>query len=430
MIKIKYNIRLLSMICLVMSIGLLITSCKKDKEVNSGVVELLSFGPSGLQHGEKIIFIGKNLDKVNYVTFVGDSIPFSSFVELTPEMLVIVVPEKAERGFVTLKTMEGNIVSKTQLDFMVPVTISAITENVRPGDNITITGTYMNWVTKVWFTKDISVTEFVSKSLNELVVKVPMNAKTGRLIINSGGMKPMSIETEKDLKVVLPSISGISPIPIERGGNLAITGSNLDLTKEVLLKGVTAPITDFVSKSATQLVITVPQATTKGKITLVAYSLVAVESEQKLLIVGDLPDLDPLDYTIYKDALENGWQNWGWGNTADLANTENVRDGNASIKATFSGGWGAISLGNVTIPTDNYSQITFSIFGSLGTNGKQIKVMANSGTPYIVTIEEGKWVEYKLTKADLGNPNPLTGLVFQEMKFSGIIYFDYIGLRK
>ena len=62
-----FNIQLLAMMCFVMAIGLFSTSCKKEIDVNSGVVELLSFGPTGVKHGDQITFIGKNLDKVKTI---------------------------------------------------------------------------------------------------------------------------------------------------------------------------------------------------------------------------------------------------------------------------------------------------------------------------------------------------------------------------
>ena len=425
--------RLLLLICLVISIGLGTSSCKKDIDTNSGMVELLSFGPSGVQHGEQIKFIGNNLDKVTYIKFVGDSIPSSAFVSQTSDLIVVVVPEKAERGLITLKSTEGNVVSKTVLDLLVPVTITSVTFDGRPGDNITINGTYMNWIKEIWFTKDLLVKEsdFVSRSLTQVVLKVPANAKTGPITINTGGTKPLSVTSINDLVVVLPAITSFAPIPVDRGANLTITGTNLDLTKQILLKGVTDPVksTDFISKSATQIVLKVPATTTKGLITLVAYSDVQVVSTQKLLIVGDLPDLAPLAYAIYEDAFENGWQDWGWSRSADYVSSDNVRDGAASIKLTYTGDWGALKFANASLPTAAYSELTFSIFGTIGTGGKVIHVQPKGGTNIAITIEADKWVEYKFTKAQIGNVATLEELMFQCEGWTGTIYLDHVGMR-
>ena len=149
--NIKFNLRLLWMTGIVLSIGLATSSCQKDdSNVNNGMVELLSFGPSGVKLGDQITFIGKNLDKVTTIVLKGDSVQSASFVSQSADNIVIIVPQKTERGAITLRTAQGNIVSKTVLDLLVPVTITSITPTVRPGDNITIAGNYLNWVSEIW----------------------------------------------------------------------------------------------------------------------------------------------------------------------------------------------------------------------------------------------------------------------------------------
>jgi len=409
----------------------IVSSCKKDNDISSidGKTELLSFGPSGVKHGEEIQFIGRNLDKVTAIDFAGASVPSSAFLTQTKELIVLVVPQETERGVVTLKTAEGDVVSKTEIDFEVPVIINSFTEIVRPGDNITITGEFMNWITGVQFAKDTIVTEFVSHSLTELVVTVPMTAQTGTLVFWGAGTEPLTIESENELQVILPTITGFSPSPIERGENLTITGTDLDLTKEVLFKGESAIVTEFVSQSATQLVVKLPESANKGKISLITYSDIAIESESSLLFIGDLPDLAPLEFALYVDALENGAQNWGWSTNTDFANSENVRDGELAMKVEYNGSWGGVKLANFTVPTAPYSELTFSIYGTPGSGGKVINLAANGGPNYTITVEEGKWVEYKLAMTDIGSPESISDLMFQETGWAGTIYLDHIGLR-
>ena len=74
MIKIKYNTKLLSLICLVMAIGF-VASCKKDTNADSGKTVLLSFGPTGAKHGDTLRFVGNNLDKVTEIDLVGAKVP-------------------------------------------------------------------------------------------------------------------------------------------------------------------------------------------------------------------------------------------------------------------------------------------------------------------------------------------------------------------
>ncbi len=279
--KIIFNKLFLSLGCLIIIISL-VTSCKKDTVENSGKVELLSFGPTGAKHGENIIFIGENLDKVTEIDLAGATVAAGSFTEHTAERIVFVIPASTVQGYATLKTPDGDVVSKTKINFEVPVIITSMTKQARPGENITIKGEYLNWIKEIRFNKDIAETTFVSQSLNELVVKVPDNAQTGTLIISSGGTKPLTFETDSLLIVTLPAITALSPNPVLHAANLTITGTNLDLAKEVVFPGLSTPVSTFVSQSASQIVVKVPGGTKKGKLTLVAHSNVTVQSSQDL----------------------------------------------------------------------------------------------------------------------------------------------------
>ena len=284
MIKL-FNNRLLLLVCFILSMGLLASCEKEDKP--STQVELLSFGPTGAKHGDTLRFIGNNLNKVTEIQFTGKNavVAQKDFKLQTNEEIKVIVPTTAEMGVVTLKTPEGNLVSKSKLNLGVEAVVTSVTAEARPGTNITITGDYLNWVKRVTFARDKVVSSFVSQSQNELVVTVPEDAQTGTLMIFYGGTDSMEVETDQILKVTLPAITGMAPSPVKHEANVTITGTNLDLVKEVIFTGVSTPVTAFESKTATQLVVKVPRSTTKGKITLKVASGVTVQSTTDLDVV-------------------------------------------------------------------------------------------------------------------------------------------------
>lgn len=406
-------------------------SCKKEDDKKSDTIELLSFGPAGVQHGDDIVFIGNNLDKVTAIEMVNVTIEKNAFKEQTTEKIVLTVPQEAGSGRVVLKTPQGDITSKAPINFEVPVVLTEVPTHAKPGENITLKGEYMNWINEIRFERDVVVTTFVSQSLTELVVQVPLQAQTGKLIISTGGTEPLVIETEEVLELTLPTLTQFSPNPVERGDNLTITGENLDLVEGILFKGLTEPLTTFVSKTGTEIVVTIPEEANKGTITLVAYSKVPVESSTPLELIGDLPPLAPLATAFYDDAMANGWQKWGgWGSgSADIASSDNVRDGEKSIKVIFGGDWGgALQMGGGNSATSGKTHVVFSIFGTTGTGGKELNVLI-AGNEKKITIVEGEWTEYLVPLTDVGSPASINEFTLQDRGWSGTIYIDHIGLR-
>jgi hypothetical protein len=283
MIKLTY-FRLLAFLSIILVIG--VTSCdKKDNLPNNGKAALYSFGPTGTKIGETLRFIGVNLDQVSSIKFTGKNavVDKASFKLQDGYNIQVVVPQAAEKGTVTLRLSSGDsIVTKTPLNLSVLATITSITAQARPGDNITINGTYLNWIDKITFFRDKKPASFVSQSQTQIVVKVPDDAQTGTLVLHYGGTDSANIETKDTLKVTLPIATSFAPNPVKHGTNVTITGTDLDLVKKVYFNSVSVAVTSFVSQSATSLVVTVPGATTKGKIKLEAASGVQTTSASDL----------------------------------------------------------------------------------------------------------------------------------------------------
>lgn len=291
------NINLKHVLTLAM-IAMLVTvfnSCDESDEKGSSEVVLSSFGPSGVHHGDKIKFIGQNLDKVTAIVLKPSvEVPSSAFVSQSASMIEIIVPAAAEAGKVLLKTPDGDIESKTIFNLEVPVVITSITEEARPGANVTIVGENLNWIESVLFTDDLLVekADFVSQSATELVVTVPVEAKSGFLTFSSGGTEPLVFDSEEELVVTLPVVTDLNPSSVKHAANLTITGSDLDLVNEIKFTGG-ASVTEFVSQSEIEIVVEVPVTTTSGKLTLVVASGVEIQTDAISIILPNVTSFNP-----------------------------------------------------------------------------------------------------------------------------------------
>lgn len=268
-----------------------ISSCKEEEEVTQ--VILHSFGPSGVNHGDEIKFIGLNLDKVTAIMLPGAvEVNRSQFTSQNGGLITLNVPMEAEAGRVTLKTPNGDIVSKTMLSFNVPVVVNSITAEAKPGTNITITGEMVNWIEEVIFTDGLVVKEFVSKSLTELVVTVPMEAQTGFLIFKNGGTEPLSFASEEELIVTLPVVASIAPTSIKHTENLTITGTDLDLITSILFAD-DVEVTEFESQTETSIVVAIPSTVVKGQLTLRQASPIEVVTDELTIILPVATTITP-----------------------------------------------------------------------------------------------------------------------------------------
>ncbi|WEK33411.1 MAG: IPT/TIG domain-containing protein [Candidatus Pseudobacter hemicellulosilyticus] len=430
------SIKITSTIAVSLALSVLLLampSCKKDKSSDNGLVELKSFGPAGVKHGEQIRFLGRNLDKVTAIVLGGATVDQKSFVFQTKDSIGLIVPQASVRGKAVLKTPDGDITSKAFIDFEVGVTIADFPDHAKPGDQITITGAYLNWITGIKFARDTTVTQFVSVAHDQLVVTVPITAETGTLIFYTTGTEPLEIETETMLELTEPTLMSLSPNPVERGGVLTIQGTDLDLVESVSFAGVQTPITSFASKSESEITVTVPENAGKGYVSIKSYSGITVTSTEVLLLAGDLPPLPAFPLALYTDGLENGFQDWSWTAGKDFGSNEQVRDGLKAIKATYGeNGYEGISLhSDVGVSTAGYTKLEFSIYGSPGLDGKKLNLVVNGdwGNAYKSTIKEGEWQTITFNLADIGAPDPLKELIFQSDGWSGVLYIDHVGLR-
>lgn len=245
------------MACLVLLSSLTFTACDtNDLDTNQykGGISLNVFGPSPVLRGGELRFLGCGLDQVASVLIPGcDAI--TDIQLISAEEIRVIVPQTALPGYVTLMLRNGeSIVTKTQLTYSEPVSIESFSpESVRPGDVLTIKGDYLNLMSQVIFAEDVivsdemvvegeegtteSVNRFLKHTRNEIQVRVPEEAQSGKIILSDGAEIPNRLYSEVELQVVLPSVTEVADYKnIKPEATMTVTGENFDLVKEGRMK--------------------------------------------------------------------------------------------------------------------------------------------------------------------------------------------------
>lgn len=127
--------------------------------------------------------------------------------------------------------------------------------------------------------------------------------------------------------------------------------------------------------------------------------------------------------TIYDDALENGWQNWGWA-ALNFTNNSPVHSGSDSISVTMTNTWQGLQLYHPDMDDSSYGGVSFWING--GTNGGQTLQafgMLDAGgsanqwqTAYpLGSLATNQWQQFIIPLSSLGvaNHTNFTGIVIQ-----------------
>ena len=278
----------------ILAFAFLFGSCKKDEEAKT-TVELLSFGPSPALRGGELRIIGNKLDQVSAV-ILPENVNVTSFNAHTPELITLTIPEETVEGRITLKTSEGDIRSISILTISEPIILASFSpDTVRSGDVLTIEGDYLNLISTVIFGSNISVgdTLFLSQSKEKIEIKTPDAAQTGPIAISNGEEIPIIVVSEKELAVTVPMALQLSPNPVKAGTALTITGTDLDLARQVGFEGTSA-VTSFISQSADRLEVLVPSDAHDGQVLMIPGSFVEVPSaEELIMVVPQITDISP-----------------------------------------------------------------------------------------------------------------------------------------
>ncbi len=145
------------------------------------------------------------------------------------------------------------------------------------------------------------------------------------------------------------------------------------------------------------------------------------------------------DQVIYDDAsLKNGWQDWSWSTTLDFNHTGTyVHTAPASISATITSGWSALSFWHSAQDSSAYTNLTFWINGG-ASGGQQLQIYAelSSGAQPAIslpTLAANSWQQMNFSLSALGVDNQPDFIRFSIQDRSGAaeptFYVDDITLQ-
>lgn len=300
--------------------GVSFTSCLKGDDIDTnqytGGISLNVFGPSPVARGGELRFLGSGMNQVTAVVIPGcDDITDIKVISDTE--IRITVPQEAEPGLVTLKAPGGDITTKTKLTYIETISLESLTpSSIRPGDELTITGEYLNLIHEVIFANEVTVAEenFTVHDRNTIKLIVPEKAQTGKIILSDGEELPNLIYSEDELQVVLPSVAEvINQENAKPEDVITISGENLELVTKVLVPGNPENIEVAFELSADnqQLIFALPADAADGDVIMLPASGVEI-------VVVHLSMAKPEVSTVFDAEVLGGQEITLNGNNLDL----------------------------------------------------------------------------------------------------------------
>ena len=307
--------------------GLSLTSCNEDELVTNQYqkgVALNVFGPSPVVRGGTLRFLGSNLDQVAQVIIPGvDPITNIEIIQagIPSEIRVVVPKDGPEVGKIQLVDKTGKVMTtQTELTYTEDIEFEKFTpEDAMPGQEITITGDYLNLIHMVEFADGVQIGEEAFTQHDRYTIKlvVPEEAQTGKIKLydvdltaqdpNAEDVSYNIIQSEKVLNVGTPTVTKIKGraevaaqgnITAKQGETITIIGNYMKLVKGVKIGGIEASEV-VVANDGKSVTCKLPAEAPDGEITMVCKSGVEVP-------VGTLTTVAPTELSAAPSPVKAG----------------------------------------------------------------------------------------------------------------------------
>ena len=229
-----------------------------DNFTIAGSPQISTFSPPSGTVGTVVTLVGINFSGAPNVTFGGGVVATVS--KATPTEIVCQVPQGAVTGRINVNG------AQSATDFSVsarPVITSIAPLQGGIDKEVTVNGSYFTGATFKFF-NNVTATKVGAGTDNQVVLKVPVGATTGKITVTNG---VGSNTSPNDFQVLPPpTITNFSPASGPVGTPITINGTNLQYNAEIrFFNNIVAPIK---SASANQILVDVPAGAGTGKITV------------------------------------------------------------------------------------------------------------------------------------------------------------------
>ena len=212
--------------------------------------------------GEEIKLTGEYYNVINAIKF--GEVEFTDFsMSEDGTSLTFNLPAEAPDGEMILVCKSGEEVPVCTLVTVKPSNCQVAPNPVKANTALTISGQDMDVVTGVQFAgADIVTGDNLNVSADKVVVAlVPETATEGKLqLVMANGAT-----VDVDFELVKPVATTYSSNPVSAGGQLRITGTDLDLVKSVTFGEATYELIEDDYNGTTIITVTVPMEATTGK---------------------------------------------------------------------------------------------------------------------------------------------------------------------
>lgn len=342
-----------------------VTSCSNAEldtdQYPDNTTKLASYGPNPVMRGGTLRFFGSNLQNITEVNVPG----ISSITDIevvtsgSPSEIRVQLPSEGEEiGTVTLIAKDGTTFkTQTELKYSEPIVFDDFSpKSAMPGDVITVTGDYMNLVESVTFEGGTAVNEVEHINRHTSKVTVPSSATTGKIILSDEGTIANLLYSENELTIGDPTVTRMTVSSAKPDGKLTITGSYLDMIKEISFAGDVI-VSDFtLSDDHKTISLNIPAAAQSGEVTAVSFA-------GKGFKAGDLAMIKPTKLSISPSPVKAGKELTVSGSDLDIVTTVDL-PGAAGIDFTYKDSKIAFTVpakateGDITLTMANSDAVT------------------------------------------------------------------------